>query len=125
MDETLHCGLSFSNIDDKPSYEALSNVWGDASNRTTIQCDGKSLSVTVSLAKALRQPREPSNSKVLWADAICINQEDISEYNQQVSWMECIFNNAVCVLSWLGYDNGKAKHAFSLINRIAEHWPYT
>jgi hypothetical protein len=36
-----------------------------------------------------------------------------------------IFSNAVCVLSWLGDDNGNAKHAFNLIHRIANHWPYT
>jgi hypothetical protein len=39
---------------------------------------------------------------MIWADALCINQENSSEKCQQVSRMDLIFENAFRVLIWLG-----------------------
>ena len=38
----------------------------------------------------------------LWIDAVCINQNDISERNHQVLLMGDIYRGATTVLSWLG-----------------------
>ncbi|RBR23348.1 uncharacterized protein FIESC28_03824 [Fusarium coffeatum] len=38
----------------------------------------------------------------LWIDAICINQDDISERNSQVAIMSHIYGSARCVVAWLG-----------------------
>jgi hypothetical protein len=42
----------------------------------------------------------------MWVDAICINQGDISERNQQVAIMHEIYRSASQVLVWAGSDNG-------------------
>ena len=40
----------------------------------------------------------------LWIDAVCINQEDVLERNQQVMLMGEVYRRASAVLSWLGAD---------------------
>jgi hypothetical protein len=58
------------------------------------------------LCWALRFLRDPANVRVLWADALCINQDDLEERNQQVSLMGFIFGRAQTVLVWLGTSTG-------------------
>ena len=41
-------------LDSKPTYAALSYVWGDATQTSMIDCNGKSISITTSLAEALK-----------------------------------------------------------------------
>ena len=96
----------------KYSYEAISYVWGDAKLRDAIICDGKTLSITLSLGNALRRVRLPKEKRVLWADGICINQEDKEERGHQVMLMAAIYSGAYQVLCWLGEDDG---------NRVGEH----
>ncbi|KAH7369749.1 heterokaryon incompatibility protein-domain-containing protein [Rhexocercosporidium sp. MPI-PUGE-AT-0058] len=38
----------------------------------------------------------------IWVDALCINQLDVVERNQQVQMMGSLFQNAQCVHSWTG-----------------------
>jgi hypothetical protein len=57
---------------DNLAYDAISYVWGDPSLTVPILLDGIEYPVTVNLELALRYFRLESNSRVLWADAICI-----------------------------------------------------
>ncbi|KAF2996196.1 hypothetical protein E8E13_001129 [Curvularia kusanoi] len=76
--------------DYKPEYEALSYNWGSPEDPGTalVEHDGiarspqaelKTLSIGQNLATALRRLHSPDVSPTLWIDAICINQEDLSE----------------------------------------------
>lgn len=60
-------------------YEALSYVWGDPMKTEYLICNGKLLEINASLATALRALRRPDASRTLWADGICINQQDMDE----------------------------------------------
>ncbi|KAH8199791.1 hypothetical protein TruAng_006072 [Truncatella angustata] len=94
-----------------PVYYALSYVWGDVSNRESIVVDGYNLSVTATLASALREiSREYSSDGAvyLWADALCINQNDQDERSYQVGLMHSIYTGAHQVLSWLGSRDYRA-----------------
>ncbi|EJT70773.1 hypothetical protein GGTG_11796 [Gaeumannomyces tritici R3-111a-1] len=111
-------------IDGEP-YEALSYVWGDTKNRRDITIDGGTLSVTWSLHSALTAFRHlppPGNQgssssaprrqgrpgvRRLWADAVCINQEDLPERTSQVELMARVFASARRVLAWLGWEEGE------------------
>ena len=48
---------------------------------------------------ALRLRKEP---RYLWVDAICIDQKNIQERNQQVPRMDSIYGGATGVCVWLG-----------------------
>lgn len=83
-------------------YEAVSYCWGDKENRSSITCNGHELRVPRRLEVALRNMRYSDKPRLLWADAICINQFDDTEKESQVQLMRTIFSNAQRTLIWLG-----------------------
>jgi hypothetical protein len=124
--------LAHQAVDGEP-YEALSYVWGDTKNRRDIAVDGTTLSVTANLHGALTafrcRPLHPSATcngppqhqvRRLWADAVCINQEDLRERTSQVELMARIFASAHRVLSWLGWEAGEEgrRHTLATIRFI-------
>lgn len=82
IDAPLHIQIFEVNFDsDLPEYEALTYVWGDAWGEFPVWIDsdkeeGESLNLTVNLDAALRHIRYRDRNRVLWVDAICINQQD-------------------------------------------------
>lgn len=104
----------------KEVYEPLSYVWGNPSRDCDFICDGKILKVTSSLHQALQRLRLPDKDRRLWADQICINQEDLHERGNQVQFMNAIYKHANHVLVWLGPDDkGEAEAAFGLVKDLA------
>lgn len=55
--------------------------------------------------------------KYVWIDAICIDQVDILEKNQQVSIMSRIFSSAAFVLVWLGDEKDNSDRAMQDLAR--------
>lgn len=83
-------------------YEALSYVWGDPNFTANIFVHDSVLPITRNLEVALRSLRLKDASRLLWIDALCINQADISERTHQVQKMARIYNFARNVVIWLG-----------------------
>ncbi|KAI4679975.1 uncharacterized protein J4E88_005865 [Alternaria novae-zelandiae] len=115
--QDIDCSLEIVDIEQsKGSYEAISYVWGDPNDTVDVQCNGQRVPITVSLSDALRNFRHTSEPRVLWADALCINQEDKKEKGHQVKRMGEVYANAKRTLVWLGCDDQNiAKDAFALI----------
>lgn len=83
-------------------YEALSYVWGDESASCQIRLDDCHFHIRPNLAVALRSlSRQSPMERLLWIDAICINQADNAEKNLQVKQMGLIFQQAKGVLIWI------------------------
>lgn len=99
-------------------YESLSYCWGDASIRSLIKCNDCRLDVTRNLKSALRDLRRPNTPRILWIDAICINQEDITEREQQIGIMSDIYRNAQRTVVWLGEAFVGNESAFKMLKRI-------
>ncbi|KAF1988906.1 hypothetical protein K402DRAFT_402594 [Aulographum hederae CBS 113979] len=119
-DEPIRCSLETTKIRDAKPYEAISYTWGFPPNPTSINCDGKEISVTLNLVQALRQLRQPDKVRVLWADAVCINQNDKHEKSVQVSNMTNIYRNASQTIVWLGEEDEITQSAFSLAEIITK-----
>ena len=95
-------------------------MWGSPEDRSTINCDGQAVEVTRNLADALRRLRWVDRARILWADAICIDQGNLAERGHQVRLMEQIYRKAERVLIWAGEDEGyDARSAFALLKEIA------
>jgi hypothetical protein len=78
----IQCRLKEFNLDDKkigPRYEAISYVWGSPTGTFPISCDGKVLLVTENCLTALYQLRRRVRKRVLWIDAVCIDQAEIKD----------------------------------------------
>ncbi|KAH7141999.1 heterokaryon incompatibility protein-domain-containing protein, partial [Dactylonectria macrodidyma] len=83
-------------------YEALSYVWGSEDNRQSISVDNCDLHIGANLHAALSHLRDRFLERIIWVDAICINQGDSNEKGQQVLSMARIYAKASCVIVWLG-----------------------
>jgi hypothetical protein len=86
-----------------------------------IICDGQKVTVGSELYDALRRLRRPDRERLIWIDALCINQQDVRERNMQVGNMREIYSKADHVLIWLGehFSGGPAsKNMFSFIKSL-------
>ena len=90
--DPLVCGLEITDLhNDSTSYEAFSYAWGDTTTKVHIECDGRDLWITRNLRDALFRVRLDDCVRVVWADAISINQDDVEERGHQVSLMRRIY----------------------------------
>ena len=107
-------------------YEALSYVWGTVAKTEWVTCLATSsitsdgditslreefdfqssgvLAVTKSLHDALIHLRRDNLPRIIWADALCINQNNLSERSAQVQRMAEIYRSSWRVVVWLGVD---------------------
>lgn len=115
----IQCSAETVSLLDQPEYEALSYVWGDSSLRQSITFDGATFLVSKNLAIALRHLQLPDEQRRVWVDALCINQRNTKERNQQVELMGEIYANAKPVLIWLGEASEGSDEAFALMSTIA------
>lgn len=83
-------------------YEALSYAWGGTEMTERVEINGKELGVTANLYCALQHLRYQDADRILWIDAICINQGDARERGHQVRQMGEIYSRADRVVIWLG-----------------------
>jgi hypothetical protein len=99
-------------------YTALSYVWGDSSRRVLIKVAGRILSITGSLDTALRHLRDLSRVRRIWADAICINQDDFEERNQQVRQMASVYATAQHTIIWVGEGTAETDELFRTLKHL-------
>ncbi|KAH7213726.1 heterokaryon incompatibility protein-domain-containing protein [Fusarium oxysporum] len=123
---SLECTFETVHLASAPPYEALSYTWGEEAASVRILLNGKEFLVRRNLAFALAALRI-SEPRVLWVDALCINQQDTTERNHQVGMMGGIFRRAERVLVWLGrpgsgWDSSVAG-ALEMAKRLGENPP--
>lgn len=117
---TIECQLRITDLASaRNTYEPISYCWNSYSRKgwpictykekkkkenksVRVRVDGFGFHITKSLAAALRQIRLMSGVRVLWADAICINQSDDGEKSAQVAIMGKIYQSGKQTLAWLG-----------------------
>ncbi|RYP48229.1 hypothetical protein DL768_005836 [Monosporascus sp. mg162] len=96
-------------------YEALSYFWGGSDKLYSVSIGERCLPVTANLYAALLRLRDRFIGRVIWVDAICINQEDKEERGQQVRSMAEIYCKANRVLVWLGEARADDHHTLKAI----------
>lgn len=114
------------------SYEALSYTWGDASTSETIGvCESndterieRSFLITPNLFQALQRLRTDI-PRLLWIDALCMNQGDLEEKGHQVARMGQVYRNASSVIVWLGEDERYPRTRALLEQDGKNRWPLT
>ncbi|KAF7883609.1 uncharacterized protein EAF02_005529 [Botrytis sinoallii] len=104
-DPSIVCRTRVVSLLESPTFVALSYQWGNPAMTEEITVNDTTLFVTKSLADALKyvpmhwqemEKRSEGSIRLLllWADAICINQQDIEEKNHQVPLMKKIYSSA-------------------------------
>ena len=93
-----------------PDYTALSYTWGSPDLKGAVFTSrGSMLLVTPNLFGALHHMRQNGYSTV-WADAICINQNNNKERSQQILLMGKIYRRAKQVVIKFSVDCTNQKH---------------
>jgi hypothetical protein len=108
-----------------PPFEAISYEWGDPTKTRSITLeDGSAFPITESLHHALRDIRDITargKSRILWADAICIDQQNITELQHQVSIMGRIYRNATRVITYIGPERDDSDIAISFARTLQQY----
>ncbi|KAF1940386.1 hypothetical protein EJ02DRAFT_350135, partial [Clathrospora elynae] len=123
--EPISCKLHVCDLDETPSYIALSYMWNQGGHHKYIECQGTKMRVGENLWNFLWQYRRRFSIKQhgekelvqaarLWIDAACINQKDTEERSHQVSLMRYIYMGANSVIAWLGLAQRFEELAFLL-----------
>jgi hypothetical protein len=121
FDTPIQCKLQHVDLDEKPWYEALSYVWGDPKATMPIQLENDpAFSVTRNLERALRYLRRGDAPRVLWIDAICIDQQNVPEKNHQVQKMTRIYESAGRVQLWVGEEDDPGP--FGIMSPVPIHY---
>jgi hypothetical protein len=104
--QPVACTLSIVDLErpDAQSYEAISYVWGTSPWTSSIRINGKRFVISTVLHRLLIHLRRESTPRVLWIDAFCINQFDLTERSSQVSLMPRIYSKATQAIVWLGHE---------------------
>ncbi|OCK79282.1 HET-domain-containing protein [Lepidopterella palustris CBS 459.81] len=116
--DPVSCELRVAKLQDDPVYVALSYVWGDETLKRRITMNGTGLEITENLEIALRYCRHKNQKRVLWVDALCINQTDRLEKGHQVGIMGQIYAKADLTYLWLGESADDSDFAMDLLSRL-------
>ncbi|KAI1866058.1 uncharacterized protein JN550_008036 [Neoarthrinium moseri] len=126
IDAPLRCNLrdltlGFEADSAQGSYECISYTWGEPLLAKPLVMNDTAVSMaTESLHKALSRFRLPTKIRRLWADAVCIDQNDPEDKARQISRMADVFRSASSVLIWLG-DSEEGSMALEIIDRHARY----
>lgn len=102
-------------------YEALSYVWGASNLNLPVYhtSNGHQLQVTENLDCALRRLRRKTDPRWVWADALCIDQNNDHEKASQIPLMVDIFRSATRVVAWLHQDNESIEQGMLCVERLS------
>ncbi|KAK5630287.1 hypothetical protein RRF57_006002 [Xylaria bambusicola] len=82
-------------------YEAISYVWGSSEKSHKVYMERGSIPITRNLHAVLLRLRDRTFPRTVWADGICINQNDLAERASQVQIMVMVYAKATRVIVWL------------------------
>ncbi|KAH3956880.1 hypothetical protein HBH64_240440 [Parastagonospora nodorum] len=125
----LACNIVDARKNNEPKYEALSYAWGEPTMSHTVRelASQATLHITSNLSQALHAIRYENTPRVIWIDAICINQSDLREKGHQVALMGQIYRDAQRVVVWLGLKiaTDRLQVLVDELVQIAREWsPY-
>ncbi|KAH8762780.1 ankyrin repeat-containing domain protein [Hyaloscypha finlandica] len=101
-------------------YNALSYTWGSTEKAATITVNSGTMHVTFNLHAALQHLRFQNEDRILWIDAICINQDNREERRHQVQLMSYIYKEAEEVIIWLGQGTKESDFIMDAMKRLQE-----
>ncbi|KAK6354591.1 hypothetical protein TWF696_003733 [Orbilia brochopaga] len=109
------------NINSCQPFLAISYCWGrrpDPKNCAYFSTKDSRIPIGDSLAACLRCLRDRKVNSLIWADALCINQNDNIEKTRQVRRMGQLYSAAQQVVIWMGNERPDDKRALKVLQRL-------
>ena len=101
-------------------YEAISYTWDETSQRATMVLDGFPVLTPASAVEVLKAFRTATMTRVVWIDAVSINQQDLDERASQVAMMGDIYEASSQTIAWLGNEDEYTAAAIELTSEISQ-----
>ncbi|KAF9882251.1 heterokaryon incompatibility protein [Colletotrichum karsti] len=102
-------------------YDAISYTWAgddDIIEKTGRVCiASEEFPVTPNCEAVLRRVRREWTPRIVWIDAICVNQDDVHERGRQVRLMPQIYSRAREVIIYVGESNNEIPRLFSYLRQ--------
>ncbi|KAL2070949.1 hypothetical protein VTL71DRAFT_13975 [Oculimacula yallundae] len=118
----VRCEIFHTDLDSAPPFKALSYAWGNLEDpEYQISLNACAIAARENLYLALQHLHAQPAPVTMWIDALCINQSDTKERNEQVMKMKTIYEQAEGVVVWLGPSYQNSHLAFQLMNDIYTH----
>ena len=117
----VECEITHGRLSNGIKFETISYVWGTQEANSKVIINGETFRIRANLDEALKRLRYSAQPRVLWIDAICINQDDSLERNHQVQMMHAIYSEAYQANVWLGPSTQTSPRAFRFVRRMAKH----
>jgi hypothetical protein len=109
-----------STISSQPIRPSLKSRYGALFQQVAQRFRSRgSLKITANLAQVLPYLQFGKEERVLWIDAICIDQDNPTERGQQVGRMADIYKMADRVVIWLGPQDRHTELALQTVVRLA------
>ncbi|CZT24291.1 uncharacterized protein RCC_10012 [Ramularia collo-cygni] len=106
----LSCDLEHCQIRTPPKYDAISYCWGTESpSREITSGNLKGFLISEHLWRALQRLRMANKERLVWIDALCIDQHNVVERNHQIALMRQIYTTAFRTIIWIGDLQGPAR----------------
>ncbi|KAF4624501.1 hypothetical protein G7Y89_g13670 [Cudoniella acicularis] len=123
--DPVKANIIHASLHSHPTYEALSYARGRPHITTTVRLSHQppehhEFQATTNLKPALRHLRYKDRVRTLWADAICINQEDDHGKASQIARMGKIYRQAENKCLWFGPEADGSNMAMDVINFYGE-----
>ncbi|KLJ12168.1 hypothetical protein EMPG_09596 [Blastomyces silverae] len=120
--DNLQLNLQHTTLQNAPAYEALSYEWAGNLGLRPVKCGSQEFRLSANLRAGLKRLRYTNRRRLIWVDAICIDQDNSQERSHQVSLMRDIYRNAQRALIWIGEEKEHTGAAFEIIPALAENW---
>lgn len=104
-------------------YTALTYAWESFKGSAEILLEGYRFRVTRNLECFLRElarraGQEEMRGVSVWVDALCINQGDLGERDEQVPMMGAIYQMARCAVAWMGPGDESTDEGMALVGKL-------
>ncbi|KAI1171403.1 ankyrin repeat-containing domain protein [Nemania sp. FL0916] len=116
----IECELIPTTLDDELRYEAVSYTWGPNFKVATVNVNGKRLPINFNLNLILQDLRSLEIDRLLWVDAICIDQSNAVEKGHQVQQMRDVFSSAARVLFCISRSTALTDFFMHSLGRLQE-----
>ena len=135
--DPIKCDLLYCSLAEKKTYEALSYTWGSAFNDDhpsfsfqrreaetlyDLHIEDAVIKITSSLHHALLRMRKAGEARLIWADAISIDQTHDEEKSWQIKMMQNIYQQASQVVIWLGPSDSDSEVAIRTLESGYRHY---
>lgn len=120
----ISCQIVSVPLHDRPTYSALSYLWGSGTDTCAIWLNGHRVHIRKNLWRFLDQAKQLGSHLFgsLWIDALCINQSNSEERTRQVNLMTKIYSAAREVVVWLGPAHGESDMAMRELSKSISYW---